>query len=136
MPRSIAHLTRNARPIASTTTEPRASNCGNSLLDQQQPAEDQQEDADPRQARPTGVVGPPFPVVDADGRLAGHAPAAVRAEPRHRFLLVVHEASSACLVSALGVDRVEQRLAGQVAPDVLDDELVEEAQRDAPTRAA
>ena len=33
------------------------------------------------------------------------------------------------LVSALGVDRVEQRLAGQVAPDVLDDELVEEAQR-------
>ena len=137
MPRSIAHLTRNASPTARTTTEPSASNCGNSLLDQQQPAEDQQEDADPRQARPARVVGAPLPVCstrtpDSPGprrRCRGRGGSPVPVD--HPSM-----ASSSDLVSALGIDRVEQRLAGQIAPHVLDDELVEEAQGDRPKHAA
>src|SRR4029079_11017051 len=59
------------------------------LLDQQQPAEDQQEDADPRQARSARVIGPPFPGVVANHRLAGSATTAVGPETRHRLLRVI-----------------------------------------------
>ena len=114
--------------MARTTTEPSRLELRERLLEQQQRPEDEQEDADPRQARPAGVVGSPLPVVDLhrwarpvrDRRCPGRAGSPVR----------VGRPSTAppALVSALGVDLVEQRLAGQVAADVLDDQLVEEPQ--------
>ena len=94
IPRSTAHLTRNARPMARTTTRPGRLELRERLLEQQQRPEDEQEDADPRQARPSRVVGSPLPVVDLDRGLTWSATAAVRAEPGHRFVSVVHHRAS------------------------------------------
>ena len=89
VPRSTAHLTRKARPIARTSDRAERLELRERLLEQQQSAEDEEEDPDPWQAGPAGVVRTPFPVIDAD-RAGRPAPAAaVGPEPRHRFLLVV-----------------------------------------------
>ena len=63
---------------------------GERLLDKQERSEDQQKDPDPRQAGTAGVVGPPFPVVDANIPFAGQAAAAVRAESGDGFLWIAH----------------------------------------------
>ena len=60
------------------------------LLDEQEPAEDQQEDPDPGESGPAGVVGSPLPVVDLDRFLAGEPAAAVGAEVGHGIGLVIH----------------------------------------------
>ena len=65
------------------------------LLQEQEPTEHQEEDADPRQPGTSGAVGPPLPVVDP-GRLAGRPPAAIRAEVRDGFGRIIHRAPLGC----------------------------------------
>ena len=55
------------------------------LLEQEQPAEDEQEDADPGQPRSAGLVRPPLPGVDLDVGLAGRAAAAARRQAGDRI---------------------------------------------------
>ena len=62
------------------------------LLQKEQTTEHEQEDADPRQARPAGCIGPPLPAVDPHVVVARRSAAAVGAETGHRLksIVVVH----------------------------------------------
>ena len=95
VPRSTAHLMRKAIPTASTISEPRRARLREQLAGEQQPAEHEQEDADPGQAGPARLVRPPLPGVDATAPRARSPAAAVGRQAGHvRVRSVVHPGAS------------------------------------------